>query len=289
LLVIQTVFDHSQKVVRPPPLTSRQPSAVIADDSTVAREGIAAIIHRDLGYTLCGLATNERATREMMEKHQPDLLVLEPFLGHHALFEAIALIVLVVLVFLQTWRAALIPLIAVIFLFPLYACGQSTTGLNEDSRNLIPNGSFEQDGRATLDTWQVANSSLASLTREAAPGGGQWSVRLQADWAPTTGQVRFPVPKLKDGDTVRLSAYIRASDERGGGLIGVQVTAADGRLRQESFASSKNTRWTQVSVTKTLSLEQGDTVWVVLRSPPTELESRAGLFDLVMLERVDEQ
>jgi DNA-binding NarL/FixJ family response regulator len=67
----------------PPPLSSRQPSVVIADDSTVAREGIATIIHRDLGYTLCELATNEMATRELIEKHQPDLLVIEPFLGHH--------------------------------------------------------------------------------------------------------------------------------------------------------------------------------------------------------------
>ena len=64
-------------------LPSRQPSVVIADDSTVAREGLVAIIRRDLGYTVCGLATDERATRELTEKHQPDLLVIEPFLGHH--------------------------------------------------------------------------------------------------------------------------------------------------------------------------------------------------------------
>jgi two-component system response regulator NreC len=71
--------------VRAPPLalSSRQPSVVIADDSTVTREGLVAIIHRDLGYTVCGLATDERATRELTEKHQPDLLVIEPFLGHH--------------------------------------------------------------------------------------------------------------------------------------------------------------------------------------------------------------
>jgi DNA-binding NarL/FixJ family response regulator len=64
-------------------LTSRQPSVVIADDSAVAREGLISIIHRDLGYTVCGLATDQRATRELVEKHQPDLLVIEPFLGHH--------------------------------------------------------------------------------------------------------------------------------------------------------------------------------------------------------------
>jgi DNA-binding NarL/FixJ family response regulator len=64
-------------------LSSRQPFVVIADDSAVAREGLVAIIRRDLGYTVCGLATDERTTREMAEKHQPDLLVIEPFLGHH--------------------------------------------------------------------------------------------------------------------------------------------------------------------------------------------------------------
>ena len=64
-------------------LPSRQPSVVIADDSTVAREGLVAIIRRDLGYTVCGLASDERATEELTEKHQPDLLVIEPFLGHH--------------------------------------------------------------------------------------------------------------------------------------------------------------------------------------------------------------
>jgi DNA-binding NarL/FixJ family response regulator len=71
--------------VRPPStaLSSRQPSVVIADDSAVAREGLVAIIRRDLGYTVCGLASDRRTTHELAEKHQPDLLVIEPFLGHH--------------------------------------------------------------------------------------------------------------------------------------------------------------------------------------------------------------
>jgi DNA-binding NarL/FixJ family response regulator len=71
--------------VRAPPtaLSSRQPSVVIADDSTVAREGFAAIIHRDLGYSLCGLAKDHQTTSELVEKHQPDLLLIEPFFGNH--------------------------------------------------------------------------------------------------------------------------------------------------------------------------------------------------------------
>jgi DNA-binding NarL/FixJ family response regulator len=85
LLVIQTIFGDPQTFVRvlSTALSSGQPSVVIADDSAVAREGLVAIIRRDLGYTVCGLATDERTTRELAEKHQPDLLVIEPFLGHH--------------------------------------------------------------------------------------------------------------------------------------------------------------------------------------------------------------
>ena len=61
---------------------SRRPRIGVADDSTVAREGIVAIIRRDLCYALCGLATDQRATIELVEKHQPDLLLIEPFVGN---------------------------------------------------------------------------------------------------------------------------------------------------------------------------------------------------------------
>ena len=63
-------------------LSPQQPSVVIADDSTVAREGLAAIIRQDRGYIVHGLATDEKTMDELTEKHQPDLLVVEPFLGH---------------------------------------------------------------------------------------------------------------------------------------------------------------------------------------------------------------
>jgi DNA-binding NarL/FixJ family response regulator len=63
-------------------ISSRKPRIVVADDSTVAREGIAAIIRRDLRYALCGLATDQRTTSELLEQHQPDLLLIEPFLGN---------------------------------------------------------------------------------------------------------------------------------------------------------------------------------------------------------------
>ncbi len=62
-------------------ISSRRPRIVVADDSTVAREGTAAII-RERTYTLCGLARDQQTTKELLKEHQPDLLLIEPFLGN---------------------------------------------------------------------------------------------------------------------------------------------------------------------------------------------------------------
>jgi DNA-binding NarL/FixJ family response regulator len=85
LLVISALFAHAHIFVRvlSTALSSGQPSVIIADNSAVAREGLIAIIQRDLGYTVCGVAVDERTTSELAEEHHPDLLVIEPFLGHH--------------------------------------------------------------------------------------------------------------------------------------------------------------------------------------------------------------
>jgi DNA-binding NarL/FixJ family response regulator len=62
-------------------ISPRRPRVLVADDSTVAREGIATMIRRNPRYVLCGLASDERTLNELLEKHKPDLLLLEPFLG----------------------------------------------------------------------------------------------------------------------------------------------------------------------------------------------------------------
>jgi hypothetical protein len=180
-----------------------------------------------------------------------------------------------------------IVVLAVVFTAAVSACAQHATDPDPASANLLPNGSFERNGQATLDTWQVPNPALASSSPQAAPGGGRWCLRLEADAAPSAGQARFRVERLRNGDTVRLSAYVRAPDPRGGGLVGLEVLSAEGRLKQRPLTSSVDTDWVRVSITERLSLEEGDTVWVVLSSPPTQLAARAGLFDLVTLERID--
>ena len=155
------------------------------------------------------------------------------------------------------------------------------------NENLLANGSFESQGTPMLDGWLPADSQLAEIIQEAAPGGGQYALRLEADWAPTRGFVTTPVPDLGDGDIVRLSAYVRAVGTEGGGSISLLTgSSSDLRTLREKHVATTDTVWTYLSVADTMSLNPGDSVWVRLSSPHTEIESRVGLFDLVELVRL---
>jgi DNA-binding NarL/FixJ family response regulator len=67
----------------PTTTSSQRPRILIADDSTVAREGVLAIIRRDSRYVVCGFAPNQQTMYELLETQKPDLLLIEPFLGNH--------------------------------------------------------------------------------------------------------------------------------------------------------------------------------------------------------------
>ncbi len=69
------------KTVPTAAISSRKPRILVADNSAVAREGIAAIIWRNSRYTLCGSAVDRRTTIQLLEQHKPDVLLLELFLG----------------------------------------------------------------------------------------------------------------------------------------------------------------------------------------------------------------
>jgi hypothetical protein len=172
-------------------------------------------------------------------------------------------------------------------------CGEAEPSLQDrpEGRNLVENSSFETNGQPTLEGWQVQNRSLTSLVEEAPPGGGQWSLKLEADWAPPTGYVAALIPDAQDGDTFQLSAYARATSPSGGAAVGLVVGKSFeySERRDESFTSTTDVEWRQLSVVETLSLREGEYAWVVLSAPPTEVAPRSGLFDLVTVERLKER
>ena len=53
---------------------------IVVGDTCVSEEGIAAILGRDKRYQVCGGAHGFYDAGELIRKHQPDLLLIEPFL-----------------------------------------------------------------------------------------------------------------------------------------------------------------------------------------------------------------
>src|SRR5881275_304172 len=53
---------------------------VVVGDTCVSEEGMAAIVGRDKRYDVCGGAHGFYDAGELIRKHQPDVLLIEPFL-----------------------------------------------------------------------------------------------------------------------------------------------------------------------------------------------------------------
>ncbi|MEO8399247.1 MAG: carbohydrate binding domain-containing protein [Ignavibacteriaceae bacterium] len=171
-------------------------------------------------------------------------------------------------------------IILISLLYFHFGCDQSPVE-PEIGENLLANGSFEINNIPTLNGWRFGNEQLAKLINEAPAIGGNWSLQLTSDWAPTTGYVYTPVVNLKSGDIVELSAYVRATSQFGGeGIIYLSYN------NHRKSASSNDTVWNKISIIDTLSLAPNDTLWVTLSAPITEIVPFKQLFDLVKLKKI---
>ena len=169
-----------------------------------------------------------------------------------------------------------------IFIYSSIGCNESIVE-SESNENLIFNGSFEINNQPSLEGW-FGNQQLAELINQGAPNGGNWSLQLTSDWAPTTGFVYSSISNVYAWDIVELTAYVRGSGQFGGGIISLVSGQNIWSGRNKSISMS-DTVWSQISVTDTLELNANDTLWVVLSSPHTEILLLKGLFDLVKLEK----
>lgn len=163
-------------------------------------------------------------------------------------------------------------------------CSGKGTGPRE-GENLLANGSFERNDQPTLDGWTPQMAELVQIVEGAPAGGGKYALRLAADWTPTLGYVTATVPGLHGGDVISLSAYMRAVGPNGGGTMSLLTGPSRPQPSTQKSITTYDTAWTRLTVTGTLSLTSGDSVWVMLSSLNTEIAQRVCLFDLVELVR----
>ena len=72
--------NHVKNIRRVRAKGTKPVRVVVAGDTCVSAQGLATIIGRDKRYQVCGSAHGFYDAGELIRKHQPDVLLIEPFL-----------------------------------------------------------------------------------------------------------------------------------------------------------------------------------------------------------------
>ena len=167
-------------------------------------------------------------------------------------------------------------LIFVLVFFTVSLCGQ------------VLNGSFEIDGEPALDHWTIS-WNLGESYEDAAPGGGNWCLKLEAG----NYQGYFPVyayqviPEIQNGEIWEATVWARQHYNITSASLYWRIFKVDGSQIDLSASETYSENWTQLSVTDTILFEVGDSVAVVLDSGVTGGPSvNWSYFDLVEAEMI---
>ncbi len=187
------------------------------------------------------------------------------------------------------WIRAMAGISALMVIF--IGCSESGTAPSheEQSRNLIANGSFENDDKPALDGWEFAESYSAVVVPLPAPGGGEYSLRVRGGTIGPAGRVSLPVCGARAGEIFQLTAWVRGlGGSNAGGWIG--LSAGRELMPGHKSVSFRDTSWVQVSLVDTIGQDSPDSLRVWLggfRYSCVDPAKGDGLFDLITLERVD--
>jgi len=165
------------------------------------------------------------------------------------------------------------------------ACLNDETLISDEKnqKNLISNSSFEIDNKPTLQGW-VADSARDNLVKDAPPQGGQWSIKLEAGWAPQEGFAETYYSGDTGKNIYRLTVWIKTLHQWDGTIsLGLKKS---GQTIIRKSASRDSPQWSQLSLQDTLSVSRADSIIIRLSAGITEVRRGEARFDLVRLERV---
>lgn len=168
----------------------------------------------------------------------------------------------------------------------LSACSsKKTNGSFDDSGNLLSNGSFEVLGKPTLVEWSSFDPDLVEFILDAPQGGGRYSLGLATSWLPPTGIVWTSVAGIQSGDILTLSASVRHAAP-GAWFDRIGIKYGPDPWGAGKWVYVNDTVWTTVTIVDTVSLSDGDSVYVVLQGPGCEVcLNGTARFDLITLAR----
>ncbi len=165
----------------------------------------------------------------------------------------------------------------------IYSC-KKTNNSNEEPANvieLIHNSSFEMNGNPSRQGWLVDDTSLCQLINDAPPGGGNWSLKIYAEWT-FLHSARTTVSPSEGTHQFEFSVYGKKVKFHGSAIL--YIKHAD-TLIFRKFVTITDTTWTRYSFMDTISITRPDSLLVVLEGGLTNLVVGYTCFDLCSLKQ----
>jgi hypothetical protein len=151
--------------------------------------------------------------------------------------------------------------------------------------NLIKNPSFEKDGKATLAGWKGEKGLNPKILKDAPKDGGNYCVSLAAEWmAPSHKTFVYSIAEHPGRHVYLFAFYGKMHGIPGSAQL--LVEQPDSTVRVECSVSVSDTVWTHYAVRDTVTLKDGEKLFVNLTGGRTEVAAGKSEFDLISLTRI---
>jgi hypothetical protein len=165
----------------------------------------------------------------------------------------------------------------------LFSCKKASNSNEEQSNfiELIQNSSFEMNGNPAMQGWLADDTALCQLINDVPPGGGNWSMKIYAEWT-FQHSARTTVAPLEGTHPFEFSVYGKIVRFHGSAIL--YLKHADTLTLRKSVTIT-DTTWTRYSFLDTISITRPDSLVVVLEGGLTNLVVGYTIFDLCSLKQ----
>lgn len=157
------------------------------------------------------------------------------------------------------------------------------TNTNPDD-NIIGNPSFELDGIASTEFWNVTDTSLFNLDKDAPVGGGAWSLAVRPiPFGPIPDSPSYLIPLYPEPYVFQLTFYAKYQNIPGSIII--LLKNGSRKLTTASLRVDSNS-WQKYSLVDSLYAEDGDSLMILLFGGRTDAKNGSTNFDQVILKQL---
>ncbi len=168
----------------------------------------------------------------------------------------------------------------------IFSCDSNEALTPELENNLIENPSFESESQFSLDAWEVVNPNLVNASNDTPVDGGEWSVRINADWGPEEfqPQVCTTIPLSPGQHKYTFTCWAKYKNISG--VIRLKIVNPDTSFTHNSIAI-QDTMWAEYTLSDTVTLSATDTLSISLSGGFTHVVAGETTFDLCSFEIVE--